>query len=77
MAALFARGLQCGDFGFLGLIGSATKRARFLHRFEQRGIPPERLERLTCPIGLPGSVGKEPGVIAGSVVAQLLMKAGA
>ncbi len=30
--------LKRGDFGFFGLIGSKTKRARFIHRFEQRGI---------------------------------------
>jgi xanthine dehydrogenase accessory factor len=66
--------LRRGDFGFLGLIGSATKRARFLHRLEERGIAPERLARLTCPIGLPGIKGKEPGVIAAAVVAQLLLQ---
>ncbi|HSB99217.1 MAG TPA: xanthine dehydrogenase accessory protein XdhC [Burkholderiaceae bacterium] len=64
--------LERGDFGFLGLIGSATKRARFVHRFEQRGIAADVLARLTCPIGVPGIVGKEPGVIAVAVVAQLL-----
>jgi xanthine dehydrogenase accessory factor len=64
--------LKRGDFAYLGLIGSATKRARFLHRFEQRGIAPEVLARLTCPIGVPGIVGKEPEVIAVAVAAQLL-----
>lgn len=64
--------LQRGDFRWCGLIGSATKRERFLHRFAQRGIIPEVLARLTCPIGLPGIQGKEPEVIAVSVVAQLL-----
>ena len=64
--------LRRGDFGYLGLIGSATKRARFLHRFEQRGIAPEVLARLTCPIGLPGIAGKQPELIALAVVAQLL-----
>jgi len=68
--------LKRGDFGWLGLIGSATKRARFRHRFEQRGIPPDTLARLTCPIGLPGISGKEPGVIAAGVVAQLLAQSG-
>ena len=43
-----------------------------MHRFEQRGIAPDAVARLTCPIGLPGIVGKEPEVIAVSVVAQLL-----
>jgi xanthine dehydrogenase accessory factor len=63
--------LRRGDFGFLGLIGSKTKRARFLHRLEARGVAPEALARLSCPIGLPGITGKEPEVIAISVVAQL------
>ena len=61
--------LARADFGFFGLIGSQTKRARFLHRFEQRGLD---AARLTCPIGLTGIIGKEPEVIAASVVAQLL-----
>ncbi|MBL8351637.1 MAG: xanthine dehydrogenase accessory protein XdhC [Burkholderiaceae bacterium] len=67
--------LRRGDFGFLGLIGSATKRSRFLHRFEQRGVPAETLERLTCPIGVPGIPGKQPAAIAVAVVAQLLQRA--
>ncbi|MCW7537931.1 xanthine dehydrogenase accessory protein XdhC [Aquabacterium sp. A7-Y] len=67
--------LRRGDFGYLGLIGSRTKRARFLHRFEDRGVPAEALARLTCPIGVPGIRGKQPEVIAVSVVAQLLQQA--
>lgn len=67
--------LRRGDFAFAGLIGSMTKRARFLHRLEAMGVPHETLARLTCPIGLPGLTGKEPAVIAVSVVAQLLMQA--
>ena len=66
--------LRRGDFGYLGLIGSATKRARFVHRFEQRGIAADTLARLTCPIGVPGINGKEPEVIALAVVAQLLQR---
>lgn len=64
--------LRRGDFTYCGLIGSKTKRERFLHRHEQRGIPADTLRRLTCPIGLPGIAGKEPAVIAVAVVAQLL-----
>ena len=64
--------LRRGDFGFLGLIGSQTKRARFRNRYEQRGIPVATLDRMTCPIGVPGIAGKEPDVIAVAVVAQLL-----
>ena len=65
--------LRRNDFAFLGLIGSATKRQRFIHRFEQRGLPASAIARVTCPIGLPGLTGKEPEVIAASVVAQMLM----
>ncbi|WP_088279336.1 xanthine dehydrogenase accessory protein XdhC [Ideonella sp. A 288] len=68
--------LARGDFGYLGLIGSATKRARFLHRLEHRGVDAATLARLTCPIGVPGIAGKEPEVIAVAVVAQLLQQAG-
>jgi xanthine dehydrogenase accessory factor len=67
--------LRRGDFGFLGLIGSATKRARFVHRFEDSGVPAEHIARMTCPIGLPGISGKEPDVIALAVVAQLMQRA--
>jgi xanthine dehydrogenase accessory factor len=55
---------------FVGLIGSETKRARFLSRLEKDGIDHARL---TCPIGLPGLKGKEPEVIAIATLAQLLM----
>ena len=64
--------LKRGDFGFFGLIGSKTKRQRFIHRFERCGIAEERIARMSCPIGVPGITGKEPEVIAASVVAQLL-----
>jgi len=67
--------LERGDFGYLGLIGSATKRARFVRRFEHRGLDADLLARITCPIGLPGIDGKEPEVIAVAVVAQMLQRA--
>ena len=68
--------LRRGDFGWLGLIGSRTKRQRFVHHFERRGIAPALIERMTCPIGLPGIDGKQPEVIAVAVVAQMLQVAG-
>jgi xanthine dehydrogenase accessory factor len=64
--------LKRGDAAFAGLIGSQTKRARFLHRLAERGLTPDQLAAMVCPIGLPGLTGKEPSVIAISVVAQLL-----
>jgi xanthine dehydrogenase accessory factor len=64
--------LERGDFAYLGLIGSATKRARFEHRLLERGVLPALLQRMVCPIGVPGISGKEPEVLALAVVAQLL-----
>lgn len=65
--------LRRGDFAFLGLIGSATKRARFERLWRARGIAADRVARLVCPIGLPAIGGKQPAVIAASTVAQLLI----
>ncbi|MGI9422258.1 MAG: xanthine dehydrogenase accessory protein XdhC [Hyphomicrobiaceae bacterium] len=62
------------DFGFLGLIGSATKRARFFKRLRESNISEDALSRLTCPIGLGELRSKEPTTIAISVAAQLLEK---
>ncbi len=67
--------LQRGDFGWFGLIGSQTKRARFEHRLRERGFDASAMARIVCPIGLPGIAGKEPEVIAVAVVAQLLQLA--
>ena len=57
---------------FTGLIGSQTKRARFLSRLERDGVSAEARGRLSCPIGLAGVTGKEPDVIAVALLAQLL-----
>lgn len=72
VAACLQRVRDTADLGFIGLIGSRTKRASFCARLAARGFSPVELARITCPIGLPGIVGKAPEVIAASVVAQLL-----
>lgn len=59
------------DFISLGLIGSATKKARFLRRLADLGHRPETLARLDCPIGDRG-LGKHPQAIAVGVVHRLL-----
>ena len=71
--ALCEKILMRNDFSYLGLIGSATKRTKFIRRFQARGIAPEVIARMVCPIGLPGLSGKHPGEIAVAVAAQLLM----
>jgi xanthine dehydrogenase accessory factor len=64
--------LRRGDFAFLGLIGSATKRATFERRLKLRGHSDAAIRRLVCPIGLPSIAGKAPAVVAISVAGQLL-----
>ncbi len=70
---IVADALRSERFGFVGLIGSATKRARFLSQMRAAGLTEALLSKLVCPIGLPGLEGKEPAVIAASTAAQLLM----
>ncbi|WP_068312636.1 xanthine dehydrogenase accessory protein XdhC [Polycladidibacter hongkongensis] len=60
------------DLFFVGLIGSKTKRARFLRRLRALGVLPAQLEKLVCPIGIAGLNSKQPKQIAVSVCAQLL-----
>ncbi|MDC7684660.1 xanthine dehydrogenase accessory protein XdhC [Asticcacaulis sp. BYS171W] len=60
------------DARFIGLIGSATKRARFFSRLRKDGFSEDQIARIVCPIGLPGITGKAPEVIAVAVAAQLL-----
>lgn len=60
------------DFAYFGLIGSHSKRASFERRLRDRGLAPDRLREMTCPIGIPGIVGKEPSAIALAVAAELL-----
>jgi len=74
VAASLQRQRDRGDLGFIGLIGSRTKWAGFRRRLRERGFADAELDRVTCPIGLPGITGKAPEVIAASVVAQLLLR---
>ncbi len=64
-AALLERG-----FASCGLIGSATKWARFTRRLVAAGLDPGRI---TCPIG-DKNLGKHPEAIAQGTVAALLHK---
>ncbi len=70
---IVAAALKAERFGYVGLIGSATKRARFLKQMRDAGMTEAMLAKLVCPIGVPGIGGKDPAVIAASTAAQLLM----
>ncbi len=66
--------LDRGDFAYLGLIGSKTKRARFARRLRDAGLADAWIDRLHSPIGMAGLEGKEPAVIAISLAADLLVR---
>ena len=70
--AIVAEALRQDRFGYVGLIGSATKRARFVSQMRAAGLAEAMLAKLVCPIGVPGVEGKEPAVIAAATAAQLL-----
>ena len=66
--------LAAGRFGYVGLIGSASKRARFTRRLRESGVPEARVAKLVCPIGLPTIGSKHPAAIAAGVAVQLLQQ---
>ena len=61
--------LSGGGFARLGLIGSATKAARFRSRLAKAGIAEAALDRLVCPVGLASITGKHPARVALSIAA--------
>ena len=69
--------LRRDDLGSVGLIGSRAKWSRFRARLRAEGHSDAALERIACPIGIPGIPGKAPAVIAISVAADLLVRFGA
>ncbi len=64
--------LTRNDFAWFGLIGSKSKRARFAHRLSERGVPPEAIQRMRCPMGLADVKGKLPMEIAVSVAGEVI-----
>ncbi|MCV2874295.1 xanthine dehydrogenase accessory protein XdhC [Defluviimonas sp. WL0050] len=58
-------------FGMAGLIGSATKWARFRSRLKALGHADGQIDRIRCPIGDP-SLGKHPQAIAVGVATEVL-----
>jgi xanthine dehydrogenase accessory factor len=65
------RVLTRGNFARLGVIGSASKSARFRARLRALGHTDGAIARLECPIGLPG-LGKAPAEVAVSLAADLI-----
>ncbi len=66
--------LLSGAFGSIGLIGSATKWARFKSRLGALGHAGSRIAQIACPIGDP-ALGKHPSQIAIGVAAAMIAPA--
>ena len=64
--------LRRDDARYVGMIGSATKRARFERWFLARGGAKEALGRFICPIGGKSVRDKRPAVIAALATAEIL-----
>ncbi|WP_407359720.1 xanthine dehydrogenase accessory protein XdhC [Microbacterium sp. LBN7] len=64
--------LRTPDLAPIGLIGSASKWARFRKKLTELGQTESDLARVVTPIGIPEVAGKQPAVIAVSVAARLL-----
>ena len=64
--------LRRGDFAWFGLIGSESKRRTFARRLAARGLAPQAIARMRCPIGIAGIRDKHPVAIAVAVAAEIL-----
>lgn len=70
--AVVDQSLRTDGLGSIGLIGSASKWARFRKKLLEHGHTDEDLHRVATPIGMPEISGKQPAVIAVSVAARIL-----
>ena len=70
--ALCDAALRCTHLGSVGLIGSAAKWSRFRTGLVVEGHDGATIDRIRCPIGLPGPSSKLPAAIAVSVAAELM-----
>lgn len=71
-ALIVGAALERGDFRYVGLIGSKTKRRRFETGFRALGLGAERIASLVCPIGDRGIRDKRPEIIAALVAAEIV-----
>ena len=70
--AITDQALRSDALGSIGLIGSASKWARFRAKLIELGHTETDLARVTTPIGIPEIDGKAPASIAVSVAARTL-----
>ena len=70
--ALADAALRNPAIAHVGVIGSATKRARFEKRLREAGVPDAKVEAMICPIGIGSLRSKLPAAIALTVATQLM-----
>ena len=70
--AIARAALERGDAAYVGMIGSLTKRARFISAAAREGVVREVAERLICPMAPHARRDKRPEVIAAFVAAEVL-----
>lgn len=71
--AIAAATLDRPDLPWLGVIGSATKRARFLGKLRDLGRTDDAIRRMVMPVGAGGPKSRHPAAIAASVAVELLV----
>ena len=64
------------DSPYVGMVGSATKRARFASWYREAGGDAAALKRLVLPIGQMGLGDKRPAVIAALAAAEIMVQIG-
>jgi xanthine dehydrogenase accessory factor len=70
--AVVKKALEQHCFPFIGLIGSASKKERFIRRLKDDLSDASLISQLTCPVGNPDVPGKLPMQVAVSISAQLI-----
>ncbi|MGO8920950.1 MAG: xanthine dehydrogenase accessory protein XdhC [Stellaceae bacterium] len=71
---IVAAALSDGRFPYVGVIGSKTKRARFLGRLREVGLGEAAERRLICPVGMTALRSKLPAAIAAGIAVDLLLR---
>mgnify|MGYP000082530261 FL=1 len=61
-------------FAYCGVIGSRTKRARFLKRLKARGLNDTLIANMVCPVGVTAVKSKHPAAIAAGIAVDLLVR---
>ena len=71
-----AEALRRPDAPYIGMVGSGTKRAKFISWFKSEGGDPSAIDRLVLPIGDLGLRDKRPEVIAALAAAEIMVQIG-